>query len=191
MITAGDVGETVSVAETGVCVVGAASDAIAGAAVVVDAAADGVTNGFAGNTEGDGDGDGDALPRVGVAVGGVLVCDAVGFGVVDVAVCMVADGCADAPLGISVAGGAAAAWGVMPTPSATLAIRRDATARRKPAGKRCRRMFLACFFARKTVTCVPIVVTKNAFTPILTRMTSIRYGTDSNLSRECLRSVRT
>ncbi|MGI8689672.1 MAG: hypothetical protein ACR2M3_13945 [Thermomicrobiales bacterium] len=133
MITDGDVAEAVGVAETGVCVVGAVGDVIAGDAVVVDAAADGVANGFAvavGDTEDD-DGDGDALPRVDVAVGGALVCDAVDFGVVGVAMCAVTDGCAAAPLGASVAGDAAAAWGVMPTPNATLVIRRDATIRRK------------------------------------------------------------
>jgi len=94
-------------------------------------------------------------------------------------------------LGASVAGVAAAVWDVMPVPSATHAIRRDATARRKPAEKRCRRMSLTCFFSCKTVTSVPIVITKNAFTPILTWVTAIRYGMDSDLSREYLRSVRT
>jgi len=191
VITDGDVGAVVGVAETGVrVVVGAGSDVIAGDAVVVDAAADGVVNGFAA-AYGDTEGDGDAPPRVDVTVGGALVCDAIGFGVVGVAMCAVTDGCADAPLGTSVAGVAAATWGAMLAPSAMLAIRRDATIRRKRAEKRCRRMHLACFFSCKTATCVPIITTKNAFTPILTRITVIRYGTQSDLSRECLRSVRT
>ena len=54
VVDAVDVGEAVGVAETGVCVVeGAVSGVIAGAAVIVDAAADG-------------DGDGDGLPLVSV-----------------------------------------------------------------------------------------------------------------------------
>jgi len=120
-----------------------------GTTVVVEAAAEGVANGFTvavGETEGDGD----ALPRVAVAVGGALVCDAVGFAVVAMALCVVTDDCADTPLGAFVAGGAAAAWGVMPMPSAMLAIRRNATIRRKPAEKRCRRVWLMCIFPCKS-----------------------------------------
>jgi len=183
VITEGDVVAAIGVTEIAVCVVGGG--------VVVDAAADGVANGFAaavGNTEGNGASDalprvGVALPRVGVPVGGVLVCDAVGFSVVGVAVYAVTDGCADAPLGTSVAGVAATTWDVMPTPNATLAIRNAATARREPAKKRCRCVLLACFFSCETVTGVPIINTKNAFTPILTLITVLRYGTNSDLSQ--------
>jgi len=95
VVDAVDVGRAVGVAETGVCVVGAVSDVIAGDVMVVDAAADDGARGFAvavGNTEGNGDGDGDALPCVGVAIGGVFVCDIVGFGIVGVAMCAVTGG---------------------------------------------------------------------------------------------------
>ncbi len=144
VITDGDVVAAAGVAETGVCVV-------LGAAVVVDAAAEGVATGFAvavGETEDDSD----ALPRVAVVVGGALVCDAVGFAVVAMALCVVTDGCADAPLGTFVAGGAAAAWGVMPIPSAMLAIRRNATTRRKPVEKRCRCVWFTYVFPCKPAT---------------------------------------
>ncbi len=196
MITDGDVGAAIAVgevgvAETDVCVVGGvARDVIAGDADAVETTANDVAE-----TVGDTTDDGDALLRVDVAVGaggnGVLVCDAVAFAVVGVAICAVADGWIVAPLATSVAGVAASAWGVMPTLSATVAIRRDATARRKTAVKRYRRVQLARFFSCTTVTHVPIVIATTAPTPLLTRITSVRYGTGNDLSSKCLRSVRT
>lgn len=183
---------TVGVAETGVCVVGEAVTV----EVVGDDEAVGVVEEVAGGVgevagTGDGDADGDAVPRVGVAVGtGVLVGGTVGFVVVGVGVVAVADGCADAALGVGGPAVAAEAWEIEPPPSAIPATSRDAADWRNLAARR-RRADFRRSFARRAVTCFPVICAKTASTPILTRSTHVRYATQRDLSSNCEKTVRT